>query len=434
MSQPNLISASPPPPASREHKSHLTLSRRGLCILIAVLVLPWAAMGLLSRPRAAKAPAPPAPAVAAQASGIGQPCRPGPWGQVTTVELLLEPPEEYVQTGWDGALTSVWHFAGMKESEVVDVLQQAGLPAAQHQALADRQNWRISPAGVDLYPPDAVLLAMPPQPRERLYSRLAALPGNAVQTTPYTFLPGQFEDQVASSNVSTGTVAMVEHMLYRRGSVLLLSDMYAALNALSNRAERLALVQSVARMRTLMLRLRVDGSSDIEGLVAYWGKGGRAKSLRPLLAAMSRVPGGCDIDIVNLLPDFARRRLNTFPTPDPLGDGAGHDCYWSAINFFSENTLIPPPEFGHLNELIRKSYFQLPGEPTFGDLLFLVLPSGESIHAAVYIADGIVFTKNGGFSQQPWMLMRMDDLALAYGGNRVQQEPISVLAWRRTDF
>lgn len=419
-------------PEPRTHRSQLTLSRRGLLTLLVASALPWAVVGFVAlHDDATGRPARPTPPASPH---TGQPCRPGPWGQLTWTELSLEPPLEYMETGWAHPLTSVWHFAGMTEPAVSEVLARAGLPADLRRQLEDRAHWQTSPEGIELRPPDAVLRALPPISRERIYAVLAPLRGNATQETPFTFLPGQFAAHVAQSSLSTTTIALAESLLYQRGAVMLMSDMFTALNAVSDPAEKQALVQAVGRMHTLMLRLHVDASSDIEGLLAYWGRGGRAKSLRPLLAAMARVPGGCDVDIVSLLPEFARLRLYTFPTPDPEGVGRQQDCYWSAINFFSEGDSDAQTGTGDLNDQIRREYFQLPGEPAFGDVLFLVLPTGESIHAAVYIADGIVFTKNGGYPHQPWMLMRLDDLALTYGGNRVQQEILSVMAWRRRDF
>ena len=49
------------------------------------------------------------------------------------------------------------------------------------------------------------------------------------------------------------------------------------------------------------------------------------------------------------------------------------------------------------------------------------------IHAAVYIADDVVFTKNGGNDRQPWMLMKWDDLLARYP----QNDPIRPVIFHR---
>lgn len=46
-------------------------------------------------------------------------------------------------------------------------------------------------------------------------------------------------------------------------------------------------------------------------------------------------------------------------------------------------------------------------------MLFLT-PHGELIHSAVYLADKIVYTKNGPTSLHPWMLSTVQDLIDQY--------------------
>jgi len=36
------------------------------------------------------------------------------------------------------------------------------------------------------------------------------------------------------------------------------------------------------------------------------------------------------------------------------------------------------------------------------------------VHSAVFVADNTVFTKNGGGPREPWLLMRLEDMAAAY--------------------
>jgi hypothetical protein len=41
----------------------------------------------------------------------------------------------------------------------------------------------------------------------------------------------------------------------------------------------------------------------------------------------------------------------------------------------------------------------------------------QAIHSSVYIADNIVFTKNGPSQHSPWILMQMDTLVAHYETN-----------------
>ena len=53
----------------------------------------------------------------------------------------------------------------------------------------------------------------------------------------------------------------------------------------------------------------------------------------------------------------------------------------------------------------------------YGDLIFLLCPDDSPLYAAVYIADDVVFTKNGGNYRQPWILMAWADLVARYPEN-----------------
>ena len=52
------------------------------------------------------------------------------------------------------------------------------------------------------------------------------------------------------------------------------------------------------------------------------------------------------------------------------------------------------------------------------------------IHSATFIADNIVFTKNGGGSNRPWVYMEMEDLLALYLKPR---EAMSTVVYRRKD-
>jgi hypothetical protein len=49
-----------------------------------------------------------------------------------------------------------------------------------------------------------------------------------------------------------------------------------------------------------------------------------------------------------------------------------------------------------------------------GDILLLMNDKNEIKHSAVYLADDLVFTKNGNNYRQPWMIMHIPDLLATY--------------------
>ncbi len=70
-------------------------------------------------------------------------------------------------------------------------------------------------------------------------------------------------------------------------------------------------------------------------------------------------------------------------------------------------------------------------KPTvYGDIIFLLDEHKNAIHSAVYVADDIVFTKNGDNYTQPWTLMRMNDLLATYAAT----DPPHVAVYRNKNW
>jgi len=65
-------------------------------------------------------------------------------------------------------------------------------------------------------------------------------------------------------------------------------------------------------------------------------------------------------------------------------------------------------------EYLQANYYKIAKPTVYGDIIFLVNKNGNVIHSAVYLADDIVFTKNGNNYSQPWMLMHLNNLVAKY--------------------
>ena len=64
---------------------------------------------------------------------------------------------------------------------------------------------------------------------------------------------------------------------------------------------------------------------------------------------------------------------------------------------------------------LQNEYVTVPDRPAaFGDVILFRDAKAESVHMCVYIADDIVFTKNGAHYFQPWVLMRFADVVARY--------------------
>jgi hypothetical protein len=63
---------------------------------------------------------------------------------------------------------------------------------------------------------------------------------------------------------------------------------------------------------------------------------------------------------------------------------------------------------------IQTNYYTIAKPTLCGDLVLVIRGGTNVLHSAVFLAEDIVFTKNGNNVNQPWTLMRMKDLLVSY--------------------
>ena len=188
------------------------------------------------------------------------------------------------------------------------------------------------------------------------------------------------------------------------------------LGGLHSDAERFELVKALSRQAGLLVRVRIRPDTDIDRLLGYWGRGIQVKDTRPLLESIQRLPEGGNVSIIYLLPQFARQRLYTFPqTPKP-GDPP-IDCHWSTMNFFNDPPDQRFTDPSYTVQFLRDRFYSVSKPTLYGDVVLVLDKEGNAIHSAVYLADDIVFTKNGNNYTQPWTLMRLKDLLASYSAD-----------------
>jgi hypothetical protein len=230
-------------------------------------------------------------------------------------------------------------------------------------------------------------------------------------------VPGNDPDGwFAESKVEEAVAAKIKKLLYPRGGGLCFSDFELVLRSLPSAQQRMAVVKALSRQPALLVRLRVRPDTDLEKVLGYWDRGLQVKDTRPLLESLQRLPEGGNVSLLYLLPSFARQRLYTYPLPPHPNDPA-IDCHWSTMNFFND-----PPDDRFANpdytvQYLRTNFYVVARPSLYGDVVLVLNEQGNAIHSAVYLAEDIVFTKNGNNYAQPWMLMRMKDLLADYSSD-----------------
>jgi hypothetical protein len=251
-------------------------------------------------------------------------------------------------------------------------------------------------------------------------------PQNLTYRSPFILRANNFDQWFSNCGLSREKVEQVRKLTYPQGDLLFFADL-PAFTELSTPAENLCLVRSLWRVSTFIMSVRVTPGMDSESLLNYWAKGGRAYSYKPLVDSMARLGNGTAINISYFLPPFARLRLYTFPQPEEPHT-MREDCFWTAMNFFNDQ-----PDDRYFNpeatiRAINSDYVRVKeGDREFGDVLLLLSKESQALHMCVYIADDVVFTKNGFNVMQPYVLMKLDEM-LAWYAN---EKPFNVVTYRR---
>lgn len=354
-------------------------------------------------------------------------CAPGPWGELEYSRIVIEPPDEFLSADYHAAPTR-WAFPGFDDARLEQLWREASLDPGQLQTLRNPQFRESTATAIILHPPEELVRSLSPEARAVIYNTLARLPGNPLQEEPFRFRAEMVNEWFADSGLRDGVVAAIRNLLYRRGNSQLFSDPALVLPLLPSPAERVQFVKTLSRKSTLLLKVRVRPDSDLDTMAVYWGAGRRSKDVKPLLHSLARHPGGMTIDVVHLLPRFARGLLYTYPSP-AIPRSLAPDCHWTSMNFFNETPDGRFDDILQVKRVLTRDYTEIKEAPAMGDLLLLSRPDGEVLHSCTYVAADIVFTKNGQSHSNPWTLTTLPDLQAFYPSD----PPLTVRVFRHRD-
>lgn len=343
------------------------------------------------------------------------PAKTPPWGELIVRDIKIQPPDEYLAFELQHITTPAWIFDGLSASQVGQLMLSCGLNQQQVDSALSPSKVSVSSSGVTIRPDNDLLVSLSPQTRARLYHELARSPENQHMRFPFCYPGNAFDEAFATNKISPAVTQMVRKLLYSRGELQCFSDYELVLQQISDKSEQMRLLRILSSESAVMAGIRIRPDTDIDKLLGYWvwPGGARVKDVQPLLESLKRVPDG-RIGLMYLLPQFARQRLYTFPMPSRPGDPS-MDCHWTTMNFFND---VPDDRFtspAYTVKYINSNYYPIAKPTMYGDIiLFLDGDSNNAIHSAVYLADDIVFTKNGNNMAQPWMLMHLKDLMMKY--------------------
>jgi hypothetical protein len=361
---------------------------------------------------------------------------PGPWGRLLYLHMMIDIPDEFVMLPPPDLPPLRWFFKDYSKDRVIELLKSADVSQAQIDKLLPDSAWESKAEGTWLTPGDELILGLSPEGRSKIYSILVAFTENNDFLDPVWFRPETLDKQLAESGLAPQSIKILKRLLYRnRSSLLLFTDKDTALRQLPNDNEKRLFIKTISRKSTLMARLKIDADTNVDALAGYWDVGGRHKDILPLMRSLQRVEGGLNMSLIYLLPKFIREHLYTYPFPSTDSQAPKQDCFWSAFNALnSQPDDLFSSDMEYARQALIKDYYNISQPSQLGDLILLSESDNQVIHAAVYIADDVVFTKNGRHFTQPWILMHMKDMMETYAARSPAGKQLKTLCFRRKNI
>lgn len=350
------------------------------------------------------------------------------WGNLEVENIPFENSEEVFLDRAERLKKPEWFFESTTAAQVQEFFQALDLNEEQKREVLATNSWSVQASTCTLHPSQNLVLTLNRSAREKVYDVLGRCSSNYAQCFPFRFAPNRFEERFANSGLSSDTVQFVRNLCYTNDGLLSFCDLGVASEKL-NKSEFEGLIRVLYSVPTVRMRLHVKPDSNIDQLVAYWGRGGREHRVRPMLESLARMPGGDSVSVSYLLPGAARLRLNTFPDIARDAREAREDCFYTAMNFFNKYSDDRFFDKANSRQALMNDYTLVTEAPTFGDLIALINSHGDALHVAVYVAEDVVFTKNGINTLQPWVLMRMDDMMSYFPSS----EPLRIVIFRKKE-
>jgi hypothetical protein len=356
-----------------------------------------------------------AEAAAPEPSGKLYTCNPGPWGTVHYFYVYLEAPEALVENFPTPNSVPRWCFPGWSVDQVRSVLDRAKVDSATQEVILDSKRTLMQDGILCVFPPLAQLEALTPGQRSVIYAELAKFEVNEFHQSPVFITSGSVDDWLKGTELRSELVEKIRGFTYKRGEALAFSDLSAILNYVRNDKEARQFFKIITRTRTLMARLEVKKGADIAALTEYWTGHNRLKDIAPILQSVIETQGIDDIPIVHLLPSLPRQFLYSYPSMTTALDGRMPDCHWTSLNFFNHKPKDYYLDTRLAANCVLESYLKVDPPYHFGDvLMFMDQSTGQAFHSCVYVADDIVYTKNGENAVAPWMLQKIDEVERIY--------------------
>lgn len=344
----------------------------------------------------------------------------GPWGRLRCTKIHLEASRSVISGFAVPSPRPRWSFPEEVFDEVPRLLRDAGAPESFITKLLEPHLVVREGDFVHVFPPVAELINLAPESRLVIYTQLANYPINTYHYNPLLITEPSVEEFYSGGDLSAEMIRRIDKLTYRRGGTLLFSDVSALIHFCEDQREVQAVVRAMTRTQSLMIRIEVDDSTDVEGLIDYWtlGDGVRKKNVEPIIRSIIETRGLETLPLAQILPPLPRKLIYTFPGVELARSGLLPDCHWTSINFFNYEANDSLLDADLAASMIIDDCDKVEPPYAYGDILMFVNRQGRAKHSCVYLADNIVFTKNGRSALSPWVIMMLPEVEGIYNFRR----------------
>jgi hypothetical protein len=349
----------------------------------------------------------------------------GPWGRLEYYPVMLEAPESLVAQFPLPNSKVVWIFPESMSDSIPALLKAAGLDDAFIAELAQPASRMIDAGQLSLFPNLERVANMSEAQRSALYAELRRYPQNEFCAEPVIISSGDVDLWFRESTLRPELLAKIKQWSYLRGETRVFSDIGLLMNFVTGEAEARAVLKALTRVESLMVRLLLEDESEIPSLIDYWttGLNTRRKDIEPLLRSVLDVEGVDSIGLSHLLPPLARKLYLTYPDPSMARQGILPDCHWSSLNFFNYDAQPYLLDSRLATSAVLERFVPIDEPYRFGDIIFFLDAKGDAFHSAVYLADNLIYSKNGRNVVSPWIITSIDTMKKVYlhdGNGRLQ--------------
>lgn len=353
----------------------------------------------------------------------------GQWGRLEVTPIIVQPTGKYLKKHFNPQhVINVikapikWYFICSDSGQICNVLKQANIADTICKVLLQHTQALANGIGYVTTPPTYILNSLTIQNREKLYPYLEN-ENNPIFLTPFYYNSGNVKEWFYKSKLNKQIKDKLLSLVYVRDEISYISDIHLVLPYLKTKTDWDNLLQTLYRTPSLDIKLIINEGENIDPIINYWGNVNRTDFVANKLNKLKNKKGGGKINIAELLPNIPKYRLNTFTFSEEIKHYT-RDCLWTMFNFYNtqpderfDNDANKPTLFNQIAKPLANN-----SELKFGDIIILENNNKIVYHGCVYIAENIVFTKNGETSfatNSPFVFQHYNKMLNLYHANNI---------------